>query len=74
MKWLALSSFSLRIVLALMMTIGACLAARTAEPANPKATPQVRTILNYFHELSARKEGRRILSGQFSDFGNGAEG
>lgn len=43
-----------------------------AEPANPKATSQVRRVLDYFHEVAARKEGRRILSGQFSDFGKGA--
>lgn len=43
-----------------------------AEPANPSATPQARAVLDFFHELTARKEGRRILSGQFSDFGNGA--
>ena len=43
-----------------------------AEPANPKATPQARRVLEYFHELSGRREGRRMLSGQFSDFGNGA--
>ena len=50
----------------------ACPATRAAEPANPQATPATRRVLDYFHELSARKEGRRILSGQFSDFGNGA--
>jgi mannan endo-1,4-beta-mannosidase len=66
----SLSSFPIGLVLTL--AVGACLAAHAAEPANPSATPQVHTILNYFHELSARKEGRRILSGQFSDFGDGA--
>jgi mannan endo-1,4-beta-mannosidase len=50
----------------------ACPATRAAEPANPQATAPARRMLDYFHELSARKEGRRILSGQFSDFGNGA--
>jgi hypothetical protein len=63
---------SLRNGLVLSLAIGASLAAHAAEPANPSATPQVRTVLNYFHELSARTDGRRILSGQFSDFGNGA--
>ncbi len=29
-------------------------------------------MLEYFHELTARKQGKRILSGQFSDFGNAA--
>jgi mannan endo-1,4-beta-mannosidase len=43
-----------------------------AEPANPRASAKARAVLNYFHELSARREGRRILSGQFSDFGHGA--
>src|SRR5262245_50541620 len=63
---------SLPLGLVLTMTVGACLAGHAAEPANLSASPQVRTILNYFHELSTRKECRRILSGQFSDFGNGA--
>lgn len=47
------------------------LAAATG-PANTNATPATRRVLAYFHELSARTNGRRILSGQFSDFGNGA--
>ncbi|MBI4661138.1 MAG: hypothetical protein HY735_20095 [Verrucomicrobia bacterium] len=46
--------------------------APSAEPANPKTNAKARTILRYLHELSARKEGPRILSGQFSNFGNGA--
>ena len=50
----------------------ACPFVPAAEPANRSATPQTRKILDYFTELSTRKEGRRILSGQFSDFGNGA--
>lgn len=62
------------ILLGLMLRVvyGNSPAAHAAEPANPNATPQTRVILNYFHELSARKDGRRILSGQFSDFGHGA--
>ncbi len=46
--------------------------AKCAEPANPKANAATRIVLNYFHEVSSRTEGKRILSGQFSDFGNGA--
>ena len=46
--------------------------ATAAEPANLKTSARARAILDYFHELSVRKEGRRILSGQFSNFGNGA--
>ena len=53
-------------------SIFACWIVPAAEPANPKATPQARRVLDYFHEVSGRKEGRRVLSGQFSDFGNGA--
>lgn len=49
-----------------------CATGWPAEPANPKANPAVRAVLNYFHELSGRTQGKRILSGQFSDFGNGA--
>jgi len=64
------------VLLALLCTAlsfsSACLTTLAAEPANPHANPATRRVLDYFHELSARKEGRRILSGQFSDFGNGA--
>lgn len=41
------------------------------EPANPKTNPKARAILDYFHALEGRSD-KRILSGQFSDFGNGA--
>ncbi len=47
-------------------------AAVSAEPANPKANAGTRAVLTYFHELAGRTTGKRILSGQFSDFGNGA--
>ena len=59
MKGPVFSLFSFLIGLVLTLAVAACLAAHAAEPANPSATPQVRTILNYFHELSARKEGRQ---------------
>jgi mannan endo-1,4-beta-mannosidase len=42
-----------------------------ATPANPNANAKARAILKYFHELSGRQE-KRLLSGQFADFGNGA--
>jgi mannan endo-1,4-beta-mannosidase len=51
---------------------GAFLSAHAAEPANPQTKPAARVVLNYFHELANRREGRHILSGQFSDFGNAA--
>ncbi len=43
-----------------------------AETANPQASGSARKVLAYFHELAARTEGPRLLSGQFSDFGEGA--
>ncbi len=42
-----------------------------AEPANRKSNPQVRTVLNYFYSLSDKTENR-ILSGQFTNFGDGS--
>lgn len=47
------------------------LSALAAEPANPKATQPARAVLTLFHSLSARTN-KNIVSGQFSDFGNGA--
>jgi hypothetical protein len=53
--------------------LGLCCGTGTsAEPANPRSNAATRALLDYFHELSDRTEGKRILSGQFSDFGNGA--
>lgn len=46
-------------------------ALRAAEPANPKANPAARAQLDFFHALSEKTE-HRILSGQFADFGQGA--
>lgn len=44
------------------------------EPANPKASAKARTVLNYFGALAARtnQPNKRLLSGQFTDFGRGA--
>jgi len=47
------------------------LAGAAIEPANPHANAPARAVLNYFDSLAARKE-KRVLSGQFTDFGNGA--
>ena len=46
--------------------------AKAAEPANKAATPAAREVLNCFCKLSAQKDGARIVSGQFTDFGHGA--
>jgi mannan endo-1,4-beta-mannosidase len=40
-------------------------------PANTNANPSAKTVLNYFTSLEPRKD-KRLLSGQFSNFGNGA--
>src|SRR5579862_5320890 len=40
-------------------------------PANPHANATVRAVLQYFQSLSDAKD-QRIISGQFSDFGQGA--
>ncbi len=44
--------------------------ADAADPANPKASPKARAVLKYFQGLSARRD-KRILSGQFANFGPG---
>jgi mannan endo-1,4-beta-mannosidase len=44
---------------------------RGLEPANPNANASARAILHYFDSLQGRTN-KNILSGQFSDFGNGA--
>lgn len=59
------------LILCAALSLG-CLIAPAAEPANPKTTAAARAVLDYFHQLSAQRTGRRVLSGQFSDFGNGA--
>jgi mannan endo-1,4-beta-mannosidase len=41
------------------------------EPANPATNPKARALLNYLDGLSARTT-KRLLSGQFADFGQGA--
>ena len=45
--------------------------APAAEPANPNASAATRAVLQYFYSLNGRTN-KHILSGQFSDFGNGA--
>ena len=40
-------------------------------PANPDANAQTKAVLKYFQSLEARAD-KRVLSGQFSDFGGRA--
>ncbi|HEY3861711.1 MAG TPA: glycosyl hydrolase [Verrucomicrobiae bacterium] len=54
---------------ALAAAIWAC--AAQAGPANPRASADTRAVLKYFQDAAASPE-RRILSGQFSNFGRGA--
>ena len=59
--------FSAAIVLFLLFSWHSAVA---IEPANPKANPKARAILNYLHELGARSN-QRFVSGQFTGFGSG---
>ena len=47
------------------------LACAEQEPANTNSNAKAKAILKYFHSLETRTE-KRLLSGQFSNFGNGA--
>lgn len=44
-----------------------------AEPANKKAGDPARKILDYFYSLKNGPAEKRLLTGQFTDFGNGAK-
>jgi len=48
------------------------LAAADLAPANPAVNPKAKAILKYFQGLAARTD-KRVVSGQFADFGNGAK-
>ena len=52
-------------------TAALCWGSSAAEPANPNANAQTRAVLNYFLTLAGRPD-KRVLSGQFTDFGRGA--
>jgi mannan endo-1,4-beta-mannosidase len=62
---------TLPIFLLLLTATATGSAAAAALPANPKANAKARAILAYLGTLEARSE-KRMLSGQFTDFGNGA--
>ncbi len=61
----------LALILAVALWSSAVLGAPDTEPANPRANPATRAVLKYFQGLSAAPD-RRIVSGQFTDFGRGA--
>ena len=56
----------------LLSGLAAALTAAPAEPANPHAQPQAKAILKYIESLQRRAD-KRMLSGQFADFGRGAD-
>jgi mannan endo-1,4-beta-mannosidase len=57
-----------RILLTYLLLIGCLGRSEAAQPANPKACPGARAVLQLFHDLQRKKE-QRLLSGQFADFG-----
>jgi mannan endo-1,4-beta-mannosidase len=61
---------AIRVVLALCLLLGS-FSTFGSDPANGKASAQARKVLDFFHSLEGKKE-KRILTGQFSDFGHGA--
>lgn len=61
----------MRTVCAVLLALNAfCLPGLALEPANPASNPKVKATLAYFEALGARTE-KRLVSGQFADFGRG---
>ena len=62
------------VLLILCVAFRANCASGSTDPANPHANPKARAILKYFQTLSAAPADspKRILSGQFTDFGSRA--
>ena len=56
----------------LALTFDRGLTSSAAEPANPETNPKGRAILNYIESLPQRSD-KRLISGQFCDFGQGAK-
>lgn len=52
------------------LLLAAAISASALEPANPNTNPQARALLGYLDKLGAQKS-KRLLSGQFTDFGQG---
>ena len=52
-----------------MIALSGCCIAQS--PANPQANAQAKAVLKYFQGLEARSD-KRLLSGQFSNFGDRA--
>jgi mannan endo-1,4-beta-mannosidase len=54
-----------------LLFVCAAVAGPDTDPANPHANAATRAVLKYFQDLSAAPE-RHVVSGQFSNFGKGA--
>jgi mannan endo-1,4-beta-mannosidase len=62
----------MKTALLLLLTCALAGSARSADgPANPNANAKARATLKYFQGLADRKD-KRVLSGQFTNFGRGA--
>ena len=60
------------VLIVLALTIERGLSSPAAEPANPESNPKARAILNFIASLPQRSD-KRLVSGQFCDFGQGAK-
>ncbi len=60
-----------RIVMSGILVVLCVSSTWAVEPANRKSNPQVRAVLDYFYSLAGKTDSR-IVSGQFTDFGNGS--
>ena len=60
-----------RVVTSCVLVVVCVSSTWAVEPANRRSNPQVKAVLKYFYSLSDRTENR-IVSGQFTDFGNGS--
>ncbi len=59
-------------IFSLLLTAILCSACQTpSPPANPESNTRTKAVLNYFQGLESRNE-KRLVSGQFSNFGGGA--
>ncbi|NLH15612.1 MAG: family 16 glycosylhydrolase [Phycisphaerae bacterium] len=58
-----------RVVMLMLSAVMFVPSAQAAEPANRKSNPRVKVVLDYFYSLSDKTENK-ILSGQFTNFGD----
>ncbi|MEO6005542.1 MAG: glycosyl hydrolase [Opitutus sp.] len=61
--------FPASLLFASLLFTASAVSTATAEPANAKSNERVRAVLSYLTQLEPRTE-KRVLSGQFTDFGS----